>query len=122
MAAFLYDWVISPLWWLHANWGTFGDIVDIVLVVGFFMLVGWWLLPIVVGVVASGGAFSALAHWFGRQLQPLIRLGLKWKFGDAENGLHIVGREWVGKPWDPQAKQGLDLILIGVKLRRRGLK
>jgi len=121
VAVFLYDWVIYPLWWLHSNWGWFGDTIDVALIAGFFMFVGWWLLALIAGLFASGGAIASLALWFGRLLRPLIKLGLTTGFRGAENGLHIIDRDWVGMPWEPQAARALDLIFIGVKLRRRGL-
>lgn len=121
VASFLYNDIFMPLVALHESWGFFGDIIIVILVVGFFMIVGWWLLAIILGLFASGGAFSAFAHWLGRQIRPLIRLVLGRAYGTAENGLHVIDQDWVSMPWEPQAKRALDLIFIGVKLRRRGL-
>ncbi len=117
----LYALVIHPMIWLDKNLGTFGDILDIFYVVGIFAVFGWWLLAIVAGIFASGGAFSAFAHWLGRKFRPLIRFGLSQTYGQVENGLRVVNQDWVCMPWNPQSKRALDLIFIGVKLRRRGL-
>jgi hypothetical protein len=121
VASFLYNDIFMPLVALHQNWGLLGDILIVILVVGFFMIVGWWLLAIIVGIFASGGAFSSFAHWLGKQLRPLIRFVLGQMYSAAENGLHVIDQDWVSMPWEPQAKRALDLIFIGVKLRRRGL-
>jgi hypothetical protein len=116
----IYAVIIGPMIWFHKNWGIFGDIVDVGYAALILML-GWWLLAIVAGIFASGGIFSAIGHWLGKQTRPLIKLVLNHKYAGVENGLHIINQDWVGPPWDPQAKRALDLIFIGIKLRRRGL-
>jgi hypothetical protein len=116
----IYAVIIGPMIWLHENWGFFGDIVDFAYAALILML-GWWLLAIIAGIFASGGIFSAIGHWLGKQTRPLIQYGLSRKYAGVENGLHVINQDWVSMPWEPHAKRALDLIFIGVKLRRRGL-
>ncbi len=114
--AILYALVIHPMIWLDEHLGFFGDFLDVVFSVGIFVIFGWWLLAIIAGIFASGGAFSTFAHWLGRQFRPLIRFGLGQAYGKVDNGLRVINQDWVSMPWNPQAKRALDLIFIGVKL------
>ena len=82
---------------------------------------GNYFLPLTAEQASSGGIFSAIGHWLGKQTRPLIQYGLSRKYAGVENGLHVINQDWVSMPWEPHAKRALDLIFIGVKLRRRGL-
>jgi hypothetical protein len=120
IADLLYIFVISPTLWLHAHWGVFGDIIALLGICALGAALAPFVLPIVLGLLATGGAVSAIANWLGRQLRPLVRLVLSIAFRDAVNGLHIVGSDWVKMPWGPKAITALDLVFIGIKLSRRG--
>ncbi len=115
----LYALIIHPILWL-LQWGVLG-FIGAALYGGAILMFGWWLLVIPLGIFASGGAFAAMGHWLGRQIRPLILFVLRRRYSGVENGLHIISQEWVGMPWEPRAQRALDLIFIGLKLRRRGL-
>lgn len=107
--------------WLHENLGTFGDILSFIGICALCMLLAPFAIPIALGALAAGGIVGVLANAIGRQCKPLVRWGLLQKFGDFPNGLYVIKSKWVKLPWGTPTTQLLDLIMVGVKLRRRGL-
>jgi hypothetical protein len=118
---FVYGIFGPPILWLHANWGTFGDMLSLIGVVLVCSALAPFAIPILIGIAATGGAFGLIGNWLGRQVRPLVRWLLALKFGHFANGITVIHSRWVKPPWGTQTTLLHDFIMIGVKLRRRGL-
>jgi hypothetical protein len=116
-----YSVLISPVIWFHENWGVFGDIVGIIYFLGACALLAPVGIPIAIGALAAGGIAAVIGNFLGRMTQPLVHLVLAHLAGDFHNGILVIRSRWVKLPWGTSTTQLHDFIMLGVKLRRRGL-
>jgi len=116
-----YVLLISPVVWLDSQWGWFGDIVGALYFALACMLLAPIALPIAIGSLAAGGVAALIGNFVGRKTQPLVRLVLAHLAGDFHNGILVIRSRWVKLPWGTSTTQLHDFIMLGIKLRRRGL-
>lgn len=64
---------------------------------------------------------KSCADGLGKLLQPVVRWRLPEKYKRFPNGIFVVKHSWVKPPLGTPATNLVDLVLLGVKLRRRGL-
>lgn len=117
----VYGIFAPPIIWLHIHLGTFGDIVSLIGLVLLGSAIAPFAIPILLGLLASGGIVAAIGNWLGRQVRPLVRWGLAMSFGSFPNGILVIQSRWVKLPWGTPTTLLRDFIMVGVKLRRRGL-
>ncbi|MBI1262767.1 MAG: hypothetical protein GC184_13695 [Rhizobiales bacterium] len=118
--ATVYSSIAPIVGTLHAYLGIVGDALSLL---GFFMLVmvlSPVIIPIALGAMATGGAVAMLGNAVGKQVRPLARWGLSLIFRDFPNGVQIIKSRWVKPPWGTPTTSLRDMILLGVKLQRRG--
>jgi hypothetical protein len=70
----------------------------------------------------SGAFLYAIAHAVVRVLQPLIERMLPDHIRQFTNGLYVVKEKWIKHPSGMTTAEILDFVLIGIKLRRAGLR
>jgi hypothetical protein len=107
-----------------------------ILLIGFALFFGWLgailtaaavavvvsLISAAVASVLSGGLAYGIAMWFAEWLQPFIERIILERVQQFKNGICVIKEMWVKSPSGTQTTEILDFILIGIKLRRAGLK
>lgn len=88
----------------------------------FVLSIGWApVTAIGMSIFATGGVAMALKRMLASLMQPPIRFFLSMKYGQFQNALQLVNATWIKSPRGLPTNEMLDLILLGVMLRRRGI-
>lgn len=87
-------------------------------------LIGVLVIPVLVGTAfgaaVTGGFFAAIRGVLASTIQPFTLKHFKARYEGFQNGLRIMDASWVRTPGGLATGEVLDLVLLGVKLRRRG--
>jgi hypothetical protein len=120
----IFDVVAPILHWLQSlpsflRWLASSFLLVLLIAAG--MALAPSLLGLVVALVATGSLIAGLRRLIASLVQPIALGFLKARFKQFPNGLRVINASWVKAPGGVPTTEMLDLILLGVKLRRRGI-
>jgi len=117
----LYTILAPSLHWFDSASGIIGLAITTVLV-AFVLSLG--AIPLALAglgtLTVAGGLLSWITSVVCNAIKPFAKAHYA-RYGQFANGITILDKTWMKMPWGLPTTEVLDLILLGMKLKRRGI-